>query len=52
MAIKPICDLCKNELKDFGALLFSPPNDNIVEKYHICKYCYKNFEKQIKNGTK
>ena len=31
--IKPICDKCKQELNDFGALLFSPPNNNIVQKY-------------------
>ncbi len=42
MAIKPKCDICKKELKDFGALLFSPPaKNNKVKKFHICKNCYK-----------
>ena len=40
--IKPKCDMCRKELKDFGGLLFSPPNDkDMVEKFHICKKCYK-----------
>ena len=26
MAIKPKCDKCQNELKEFGAILLSPPN--------------------------
>ena len=41
MAIKPICDKCKEELDNFGALIFSPPdNDNKVKKLHLCKDCY------------
>ena len=40
--IKPICDFCKKELKEFGALLFSPPdNDNKVRKFHLCKECFR-----------
>ncbi|MBS3090516.1 hypothetical protein J4433_01975 [Candidatus Pacearchaeota archaeon] len=51
MAIKPKCDACKNELEDYGALLFSPPDKkNLAKKWHICQDCYKklvkeNFEK-------
>ena len=42
MAIKPHCDFCKKELRDFGALLFSPPNKkNGVKKFHLCKKCYQ-----------
>lgn len=41
MAIKPICDKCKKELDDFGALLFSPPKNNEVKKFHLCKECYE-----------
>jgi hypothetical protein len=42
MTIKPICDKCKKELDDFGAILFSPPDkDNKVEKFHLCKACYE-----------
>ncbi len=40
MAIKPICDKCKKELSDFGAILFSPPKGHDVKKFHICKDCY------------
>ena len=47
MSIKPICDKCKKELEDFGALLFSPPDESAkAKKYHLCKDCYeklKNF---------
>ena len=51
--IKPNCDLCGKELTDFGALLFSPPNEkNEVKKFHICKLCYNTLQKQIKKGNK
>ncbi len=41
MAIKPICDKCKQELTDFGGILFSPPDQNsTVKKLHICQSCY------------
>jgi len=40
MAIKPICDMCKQELTDFGGILFSPPQGHDVKKYHLCKSCY------------
>lgn len=50
MAIKPKCDMCRKELNDYGALLFSPPNKNIVKKFHICKNCYQKLvKKNIKN---
>lgn len=42
MVIKPICDKCGKELTEFGALLFSPPNeDKNVKKFHLCNDCYK-----------
>ena len=46
MAIKPTCDICKKELKDFGGILLSPPVKNEVKKYHICKACYKILDKK------
>lgn len=47
MAIKPVCDRCKKELEEFGAILFSPPDSSsMVRKWHICKHCY---EKMIKD---
>ncbi|MFA6269556.1 MAG: hypothetical protein WCW13_04780 [archaeon] len=49
MSINPICDKCKKELKDFGGILFSPPNEEgVVRKWHICKECYKLMENELK----
>ncbi len=46
MAIKPICDKCKKELTDFGAILLSPPDKNSkVKKFHLCKICYVKIKK-------
>ena len=42
MAIKPVCEKCKNELEDFGGILLSPPDENEkVKKSHLCKKCYE-----------
>lgn len=48
MAIKPSCDKCGNELKEFGALLFSPPKGSAVKKFHLCKACYTKIAKEMK----
>ena len=49
MAIAPVCDLCREELKDFGALLFSPPNtQSEVKKFHVCKPCYEKLLAEYK----
>jgi len=44
--ISPKCDICKEELNEYGALMFSPPDEEgNVKKFHICKNCYvKNFK--------
>ena len=57
MSIKPICDGCKKELNEFGAILLSPPNkNNEVKKFHLCKDCYKkiinSFNLDSKKGRK
>lgn len=45
MTIKPICDMCKKELNEFGAILLSPPDkENKVKKYHLCKTCFSQLE--------
>jgi hypothetical protein len=45
MAIKPKCDMCKEELTDYGAILLSPPDKKSkVVKYHICKGCFKKIK--------
>lgn len=48
--INPKCDVCKKELDDFGALLFSPPlgSNGNVEKKHICKKCYIKLKTEYK----
>lgn len=55
MAIKPLCDRCKKELKEFGGILLSPPDkQNKVRKFHLCVECYKIFLRDIptKNRAK
>jgi uncharacterized protein with PIN domain len=48
MTIKPICDKCNKELEDFGALLFSPPNEEgNVKKFHVCKECYNKISDSL-----
>ena len=48
MTINPVCDKCKNPLEDFGALLFSPPDqEGKTKKFHLCKKCYKHFKKEL-----
>lgn len=49
MAIKPICNKCKKELKKFGAILFGPPGKNDkVKKFHLCQECYEQMIKSLK----
>ncbi len=49
MAIKPKCDKCNTELKDYGGILLSPPDiDHRVYKYHLCANCCKKIEKLLK----
>jgi hypothetical protein len=49
MTIKPICDFCKKELNEFGAILLSPPDErNNVKKYHVCKECYQKIISELK----
>jgi hypothetical protein len=51
MAIKPKCDICKEELKDYGAILLSSPNKkSMVKKYHICLKCFRKIKKVFKMG--
>lgn len=49
--LKVKCDFCKEELKEFGGLVFSPPSIpianmlgvevNITGKRHMCVHCYE-----------
>ncbi len=48
MSLHPFCDKCKKELKEYGAILLSPPNkDTLVKKFHLCKQCYKKYVKEM-----
>ena len=48
MTIKPICDKCKNELKEFGGILLSPPDsENKVKKFHLCNECYNKIAREL-----
>jgi len=58
--IKVICYKCANELTEAGGLAFSPPNYssvkgeesivNHVDKLHICKKCWTEFEEWLKKS--
>jgi hypothetical protein len=49
MAIKPICDKCKQELTEFGGILLSPPDkEAMVKKWHLCKGCYEEIISNFK----
>ena len=37
-----LCFKCGCSINQFGIILFSPPKDNIVTKYHLCNRCFKN----------
>jgi hypothetical protein len=39
--IKVKCYKCKKELTETGALLFSIPKKDVVNKYHLCRKCYR-----------
>ena len=50
--IKPLCDKCKKELLEFGAILLSPPNkDGTVKKLHLCVECYTKILNDIENNV-
>lgn len=49
MAIKPKCDKCKKELKEFGGILLSPPKKNVVRKFHLCRKCYREILRGLSN---
>jgi hypothetical protein len=49
MAIRPVCDKCQAELKEFGGVLLSPPDSkNKVLKLHLCKTCYSKILESFK----
>ncbi len=48
--LKIKCDSCGNELKEPGALLFSPPCGAQCIKIHICRSCWENISVLLTNG--
>lgn len=38
------CDRCRELLTEQGALIFSPPENGVCKKMHICKKCYNKEE--------
>jgi len=48
--ISPACDFCGRELEDFGGILFSPPEDGLVRKSHVCRECYLKIAEGLKPG--
>lgn len=46
MSISPICDICHEQLLDYGAIVLSPPEggcgSGFVYKFHVCQNCYNN----------
>jgi hypothetical protein len=47
------CDICKDNLREPGGLIFSPPTTEswLVQKYHVCTECWPKvvtlFDKQL-----
>jgi len=45
--IRNICNKCKTELDEAGAVLTSPPQDGVSVNFHLCRGCYKEIEKKL-----
>lgn len=51
--ISPVCEInkCGNELNEFGAILLSPPQGELVIKKHICVKCYNKYIVPLLSGN-
>jgi len=48
MPIAPNCHMCGQQLQDFGALVFSPPDHyEDCHKYHVCRICWDEVQKAL-----
>jgi hypothetical protein len=45
------CDMCDRELQEPGALIFSPPTNEVwlVEKHHVCTDCWPALDALLKS---
>lgn len=48
VGLKPVCAKCRQELEVYGGLVFSPPDNDLVTKYHVCVTCWEKFVKWTK----
>lgn len=51
MVLDVSCDDCGDPLEEKGAILFSPPEDQIVEKTHLCRGCYRDIIEDIESDS-
>ena len=47
MSLSPVCDVCNEPLNVAGALLFSPPMQSKVMKFHVCVACWAKKVKKL-----
>ena len=48
--LKILCGRCQKELREPGALLFSPPMNKVVLTFHLCVECFDVILKTIKEA--
>lgn len=39
------CSVCGNQMSGQGAVVFSPPQNGTVHKYHVCPSCWTVLDK-------
>lgn len=49
MVLDVSCDDCSDPLDEKGAILFSPPDEQMVKKTHLCKGCYADVMETIES---
>ena len=48
MSLKINCNACGKAIKEPGALIFSPPENDMVQKWHMCKPCWEEHQAKSK----
>lgn len=49
MVLDVSCDDCGDPLEEKGAILFSPPDEQMVQKTHLCRGCYRDIMDDIES---